>query len=144
MKSFNKIHKFGVILFLIIFGGCGKQWKDNSEYINYLSSLIIEFRTKTGHLPESLDETISYLGIRLNNKGDVNGHSLLYVKAGDAAFMIRSYGANGIDELGSGDDYESFCIDKNFVRRDEFILHLKKEKAGFYWSIYYDLFEGKK
>ena len=131
---------FAVILVVVISLGV-LSWKThfpgtNREYLRYLASIVMRYRTAHGALPEGFEQAHTDSGIILPNRGDKYGRGLSYIRCDDRAFFLRSVGANHREEQGLGDDESVYWIDANEVDRETFVRYLtgKTSIAGSSWT----------
>lgn len=77
----------------------------NENYLkNTLGQIVIKNRDSSGEVFESFDQALGKSGVTLRNRGDYYGQALVYRKTGPDAFYFHSYGPNGADDAGAGDD----------------------------------------
>lgn len=77
----------------------------NENYLkNTLGQIVIENRDSSGEVSESFDQALGKSGVTLRNRGDYYGCAIVYRKTGPDAFYFHSYGPNGTDDAGAGDD----------------------------------------
>jgi hypothetical protein len=131
-----------LLIFLLIFlAGCSSHWNTNEEYLDYLSSLVINYQSKYGKVPEGFDLAHQESGVTLTHKSDLDGNPLIYIDFQPNAFMFRSYGQNDRDDRGSVDDFDVYYVDKKKVTREVLISLLKNKSESFYWAAYSNLFD---
>jgi hypothetical protein len=58
--------------------------------------------------------------------GDKDGRPLLYRKIDDQVFFFRAIGKNRKDDLGLGDDLDTYYINMQKVDRNQFIQYIKQ------------------
>lgn len=117
-----------VVCFMI--AGCsGLVTQPRSANVNFLKNVVgdvvLEYYRKHGHMPDGIEEALVATNRTLPNRGDVHGHSLLYIKESDDTFVLMSAGANNRFEAGLGDDVVLKCssrswseVEDGYSRRD--------------------------
>jgi hypothetical protein len=134
-----KIKIFCVISSCLWLIGCSKLWQTNEEYLDYLSSIVIQYQLKHGVVPDNEDKALQESGITLFNRGDINGNSLAYFQLPPNSFMFRSYGRNLKNDKGLSDDLDVYYVNKKKVNRMEFVSEINKNSD--YREIYDNLFD---
>lgn len=77
----------------------------NIDYLkNTLGPIVLNHRDANGDVFDSFEAAHAASGVTLPNRGDSYDHSLVYQKLGPEAFKFHSYGKNGVDDGGGGDD----------------------------------------
>ena len=104
MKTVSLLIICYFLFFLLM--GCRKyDAKKNENYIKgTLGKIILDFKSKHNRLPETFSEAHNYTGTILQHRGDYYSNPIIYFKTGDNSFYFLSYGRNGKNEGGAGDD----------------------------------------
>ncbi|MBN1889307.1 MAG: hypothetical protein JW850_15035 [Thermoflexales bacterium] len=86
-------------------GDAATQRARNCVYIrDTLGAIVLGYQERHGRLPDTFAEAHEESGVVLPNRGDVAGRTLIYVKTGEDSFYFLSYGPNGKNDAGLGDD----------------------------------------
>jgi hypothetical protein len=89
--------------------GCGRAESraENARYMRgTLGKVILDFKARTGHLPNYFDEALNGTSVTLPHRGDYYGNALVYTRTGPDSFLLRSCGPNDLDEDGACDDLD--------------------------------------
>lgn len=138
MKNRLRLASAALSVFLLL--GCWQRFAGNQEYFTYLASLIESYEAKYGTNPDSIDDMLDKLKIRIPNRGDIHGNPLFYLRVNHSAYMLRSFGPNQTDDRGRRDDFSMYFIQGSEVDTELFIRYLKTYDRGLLWEVYSPLF----
>jgi len=80
--------------------------RKNRRYLEYLGNIALQYAEEQGELPEYLSAALDRTGKKLPNRGDADGRGLVYIKLNENEFILRSFGIDGKNNEGGGDDIE--------------------------------------
>jgi hypothetical protein len=83
--------------------------KSREENIAYIKNalwgkVVFRYYKKYGEMPPYFSKAHDFSGYQLPNRGDVNGDNLATGRLSKDSFYFHSFGLNGQNEMGKGDD----------------------------------------
>jgi hypothetical protein len=104
--KYAAIFSVGLIMAVIGLSGCASYDEAaNRAYIkDKLGGIVLSYKQKHGQLPQTFEQAHDDSKITLLNRGDLYGGAIVYEKVNDNSFYFLSFGANGRDDNGQGDD----------------------------------------
>ena len=140
-RSARRMNRALISATCLLLIGCSSQWSTNEEYLDYLASIVIDYQSKQGAVPESFENAHNASNVVLPNRGDKYGRTLVYFNFPPDAFMFRSYGTNQKDDLGFEDDLDVYYIKTKKTNRSNFISHIKTQNDPLQWEAFKTVFE---
>lgn len=121
-RTYKEMLVFAVVVAVL----CGLAYESavgnksrNQKYLQRLSLIVNRYIEKNHRVPNSFDEAFAASGEKLPNRGDADGNPLVYIRFSDRIYVMRSFGPNRKNDMGSADDVVLNYLNGNYVSSKE-------------------------
>jgi len=121
-RTYKEMLVFAVVVAVL----CGLAYESavgnksrNQKYLQRLSLIVNRYIEKNRKVPNNFEEALAGSGERLPNRGDADGNPLVYIRFSDRIYVMRSFGPNRKNDMGSADDVVLNYLNGNYVSSKE-------------------------
>ena len=91
----------------------------NTQYLERLAGIINRYTEANNRTSEIFNDALDASWEMLPNRGDADGNSYSYLRIGDHALVLKTFGANQKNDFGAADDVLLNYLNGNIVTFEE-------------------------